>query len=549
MTLRELITWVGFDVDTADLSRYDAAVGRVMNSSTGLYNNLMRMADGITQVGKKMTLGLSLPIAGVATAGVLATSKVEKFQTSFEVMLKSADKAEGLMKELFQFEAVTPFNLEQVMNATNKLLIAKEPVKNITKQLMMLGNVAAGDAQRLQSIVYVLGQVRSLGYLQGQDIMQFTNALVPIRDAISKVTGVEGKALQKMIEQRKITADMTQKALELIARERSGLMEKQALTLRGLWSSLMSAVFRIRAAVGDMIVSTLHLDVILKRVIKWMNDFTKFIENLDPTIKKIIVWVGVVIFTLGPLLTVFGIALKSLLLIKAALVGLGLAGVKLTLAGIIPLLGKAAVAIGAIALKLALVSAAAIGVFLVAEDIIGYFTGKDSLIIPALLKLGDFLEKKMAEWNNMTLEEWRKTLMFFVQDWEQTFDKIYKFFENLIKGMKELILKEGLLELLKPSWLFPMGGIPGKMAEKATGGAIGNWWERLTGDYAAYRGGGGKLGDIKIDFGGIHFDMPPGTTSEQGDYVRKEMERIIKIDVIENIKKHIVTDIESGTRG
>lgn len=541
MTLRELITWVGFDVDTADLSRYDAAVGKVMNSSTGLYNNLMRMADGITQVGKKMTLGLSLPIAGVATAGVLATSKVESFQTSFDVMLKSADKAKNLMEELFQFEAVTPFNLEQVMNATQKLLIAKEPVKNITKQLMMLGNVAAGDAQRLQSIVYVLGQVRALGYLQGQDIMQFTNALVPIRDAISKVTGVEGKALQKMIEQRKITADMTQKALELIARERSGLMEKQALTLRGLWSSLMSAVFRIRAAVGDMIVSTLHLDVLLKRIIKWINDLTKFIENLDPTVKKIIVWIGVVLFTLGPLLTIFGVVLKSLLLIKGALLGLGLAGVKLSLAGIIPLLGKAAMAIGAIALKLALVSAAAIGVFLIAEDIMGYFTGKESLIIPALLKLGDWLESKFQEWSGMSKEEWDKTMMYFVQDWQDTFDKMYKFFTNIIQKMKEFVKQEGLLGVFTYN---PAREAGAKLAQDQK-----DWVSKFIGDFRAYQRGGGKVGDIKIDFGGIHFSMPPGTTSEQGDYVRKEMENVIKIDVIEQIKKHIVTDIESGTRG
>lgn len=540
MTLRELITWVGFNVDTTALKGYDDAVGKVMNSSTGLFNNLTRLADGITQVGKKMTLGLSLPIAGVATAGVLATSKVEKFRTSFEVMLKDAGAAKNLMGDLFQFEAVTPFNLEQVMNAANKLLIAKEPVKNITNQLMLLGNVAAGDAQRLQSIVYVLGQVRALGYLQGQDIMQFTNALVPIREAIAKVTGVEGKALQKMIEQRKITADMTQKALELIARERSGLMEKQALTLRGLWSSLMSAVFRIRAAIGDMIVSTLHLDVLLKRVIKWFNNLTKFIENLNPTMKKLIVWVGVVVFALGPLLTILGVTLKSLLLIKATIAGLGLVGVKFTLTGLLPLLGKTALAVGAIALKFTLISAAIAAVFIVAEDIIGYFTGKNSVIIPALLKLGDWLENKFREWSGMSKEEWDLTMMYFVKSWEDTFNGIYEFFKGIIQKMKDFIKKEGLFGIF-----YKMGEQAAKLTQPKNEGMTAAAIKM----FPAYGYQIGPPSVLNVNVNGVNVTAPPGNTQQQNEALREQTSKMAKEVIIKETEKAIVKKIRSDKRG
>jgi tape measure domain-containing protein len=547
MTLRELITWVGFDVSTANLDKYDRAVQNVMDTSTRLHSNLIRLADQVTQVGKRMTLGLSLPIAGVATAGVIATAKVEKFQTSFEVMLKSADRAKSLMGELFQFEAVTPFNLEQVMTATNKLLIAKEPVKNITNQLRMLGDVAAGDAQRLQSIVYVLGQVRALGYLQGQDIMQFTNALVPIRAAIAKVTGVEGKALQKMIEQRKITADMTQKALELIAKEREGMMAKQARTLGGLWSSLMSAIFRIRAAIGEMISETLNLRKILDNVIAWIDKLTKFIKNMDPAMKKVIVWMGMILFIIGPLLTIVGTIAKVLLLVKGAIVGMGLAGVTVNLTTIVPLLGKAALAIGVIAIKLIAIGAAIAGILIIAEDIVGYFTGKESVIIPALLRLLNWLKKQIADLFGISLEQLNSYIDRFIEGFKLAFKTIKIFFMDLLNDMKNLIMKHGIVNML----LNPVGTIAEETAGPATKMAegISKWWNKKWENFDEYRKAGGKIGDIRIDIQGIHLAVPEGTPKQQQEALQTETDSLIKIGIIEQIKKYIVSDIQSGTRG
>jgi tape measure domain-containing protein len=363
MVIQELINLIGFKVDESQLA---AAERRISVA-----------ADGIERISKRLTLFLSAPLVALAGSSTVAAAKVEQFQTAFEVMLGSAQKADVLMKQLFKFEAETPFNLQQVMDFAQKLLIAKQPAETITDELKMLGDVAAGSAERLGAIVYVLGQVRALGYLQGQDIMQFTNALVPIREAISKVTGVEGKALQDMIEKRQITAEVTEKALQWVSQQRLGMMERQSKTLLGLWSSLVSALFRFRVAIGNVIIKQFQLDKLVQKSIDFLGKMETLINGLSPAMQKLAVVVGVLATALGPLLLAFSMLVKLAGKVQIALVGLFTMS-KGAMAANIAVLGRFMVIGG---LVLAVLAAIALAV----EDFMTYMAGGQSVI-------GKFLE-------------------------------------------------------------------------------------------------------------------------------------------------------------
>ena len=561
MILRELITLVGFKVDVAPLKMYDTAITQVTNQASGLYSNLLNISNGLMDITRKFGFGAKVSLAGIGAASTIATAKVEKYQAAFEVMLKSEEKAGQLMKELFQFESVTPFNLEQVIQAANKLLIAKEAATNVTNQMRMLGDIAAGDAQRLQSIVYVLGQVRALGYLQGQDIMQFTNALVPIRDAISRVTGKAGKDLQKLIEQRKITADITQEALELIAKDRTGMMAKQARTLSGLWSSLMSAIFRLRNSIGGMIRDTLHLDKIIQKAINFMNMLTRIIDNLSPPMKKLIVWVSVLTFVLGPFLSLVLLIMKSMFMLKVLLFGikwllsgvslvikgLGLIGVRITLATFIPVLSKIAGLIAVMAVKFILISAAIAGIFVIVEDIIGYFTGKQSVIIPAILKLSDFLEDKIRSIFGMTQEEWNLTMMYFVKDWEETFGKMYDFVVKIFKKIQDAIKKYGILNLIMaPTPLAPL--TMSSKGGRAIWGDLANFGVNTASRAFLPQSASSPAFAPMVNVNGIYLNIPDGTPKQQADSLKRQANTAVEKGIIDSMRKVIVKDIQGGTK-
>jgi len=54
---------------------------------------------------------------------------------------------------------------------------------------------------KLPNLTYAMGQVRAAGKLMGQDLMQFTNAGVPMLEALGKTLGVSAGEARKMISE------------------------------------------------------------------------------------------------------------------------------------------------------------------------------------------------------------------------------------------------------------------------------------------------------------------------------------------------------------
>jgi tape measure domain-containing protein len=523
-TLRELITKVGFNVDDRALNRYDQAIGRIYQKADGLYSNLNRVADNISGIGRRLTFMLSAPLAGIGIASVMAQGKVEQFNTSFETMLGSAQAAKDLMSELFRFEAQTPFNLEQVMGFAQQLLIAKEPAANLTKQMMLLGNVAAGDGERMGRIVYVLGQVRALGYLQGQDIMQFTNALVPIREALTKTLNVTGAQLQRMIEKRQITAQMTQRALEWISGSRTGLMEKQSKTLLGLWSSLGSAVFRLRVALGQLLVDEFKLKPLAQKFIDLLNKISTSIDAMPKWLKRLIVWVGLFLFALGPATWALGAFLKLFLLLRGAMAVIGFTSIIGSLGKLIPLLWKGAAAMAAMTWQIALIAAGLAALFIIAEDIWGYFHGKDSVIIPGL--------KAMLDWYLSYSDKiWAM--------WKSGFDDIVAYFKEIWTEATDWFTSR-----LGYQWLEKAGAKIHQWTQPAANAAMPKLWSASPSSMAM----AGAGPQINVNVGNVTVPVPAGTPKEQQEALRTEAYTAVKMGIIDQVKWSMINDIQSGTR-
>ena len=438
MTLRELITKIGFSVDESGLQKYDQAIGKIYESTDKALNHLNRVADNIVDIGKRATLFLSAPIGALATTSVMAEAQVEKYQTQFEVMLKSADRAKTMMAELFQFEAKTPFILEQVMKFSNSLLIAKQSAETVTKEMMKLGDVAAGDAQRMESIVLVLGQVRQLGYLQGHDILQFTSALVPIREAVAQVTGVRGRELQKMIENRKITADIVEKAMDLISKEREGMMMRQSQTLIGIWTSLMSAIFRFRVEVGKLVSEELGVKKLFQNLIILLNKAAEAVKNLTPGMRKFVAVLGLAMFAIGPLLIALGTGLKLFIGWKIAMIALNVAG--LTFAGVI---GKIGIAVGVLSLKFLAIAVPIAMLYLLIQDIYMYIKHGDNASL-----LGPLLKSGFDNWLNPMVMD---LVEFFKNKWSEVRKWWDLLWSDPFKALKEAVFPDWLVALVQSS--------------------------------------------------------------------------------------------------
>lgn len=55
---------------TVDDSGVDAGLNRADKKFEGFQNKMQKVGEGMSNVGKKMTMGLTLPIVGLGVAGV-----------------------------------------------------------------------------------------------------------------------------------------------------------------------------------------------------------------------------------------------------------------------------------------------------------------------------------------------------------------------------------------------------------------------------------------------------------------------------------------------
>ena len=206
----------------------------------------------------------------VLGAGIGAITKLgmeaENSAISFEVLLGSSEKATDMLAKITDMAAKTPFEKMDLQNAAQQMLnfgVAENQVLGYMKQL---GDIAAGDKQRFQSLALVFGQVSSAGKLSGQDLLQFINAgFNPLKE-LADMTGESYASLQEKMSKGLITTDMVAKAMKRATSEGGKfyqMMDKMSATTGGRISSVIDDIKERTAKmfeyIGPLIAQLLEL--------------------------------------------------------------------------------------------------------------------------------------------------------------------------------------------------------------------------------------------------------------------------------------------------
>lgn len=182
-----------------------------------------------------------------------ANAQWEDFNSQFEVMLGSADRAKSLMAEIQDMAKFTPFETTDLADATKTLLAFGSTQEEIMPTLKMLGDVAMGNKQKFGSLTLAFGQMKSAGRLMGQDLLQMINAGFNPLQIISEKTGISMGELKKQMEQGAISSRMVEDAFRTATTEGGrffGGMEKGSQTFNGLKSTLQDAVAILMREIG-----------------------------------------------------------------------------------------------------------------------------------------------------------------------------------------------------------------------------------------------------------------------------------------------------------
>ena len=185
--------------------------------------------------------GITAAMGGLAVAGVKYNASIETYQTSFEVMTGSAEKAAEVIDELKRVGAETPFELPELADTTQLLMNYGFTADEAMDKMMMLGDISQGSADKMSRIATAYGQMSSAGKVQLEDIKQMIEAGFNPLQEISESTGESMESLYDRISNGTLSVDEITASMERATSEGGKYfqsMEKQSKTFEGQMSTL-----------------------------------------------------------------------------------------------------------------------------------------------------------------------------------------------------------------------------------------------------------------------------------------------------------------------
>ena len=207
--------------------------------------------DGVSKIGGIAKKGSGAALAAVSAvtaalgagvvAGVKYNASIESYQTSFEVMTGSAEKAAEVIDKLKKVGAQTPFELPDLADTTQLLMNYGFSADEAMDSMMMLGDISQGSAEKMSRIATAYGQMSSAGKVSLEDVKQMIEAGFNPLQEISESTGESMASLYDRISKGTISVDEITASMQRATSEGGKYfqsMEKQSQTFSGLISTL-----------------------------------------------------------------------------------------------------------------------------------------------------------------------------------------------------------------------------------------------------------------------------------------------------------------------
>jgi len=311
--LNDLIVTIG-----AQTKQFDKALGSSMSK-------MRNFGRSTKQLGRNMTRSLTMPIAALGAAAVKSAADLETMETSFISLTGGAKEAAAMMRNLNEFTAKTPFQIEAVAKSARQLIASGSDISQVNEQLQFLGDIAATSGQPIDEIAAIFSKVNAKGKVELESLNQLAERGIPIFTALAEATGLPADKLGAGA----VSVEQFNATLKGFAEEggfAAGAMERLSQTASGKFSTALDNLKLAGAALAQSLMPVLK--DILDRFVGLMQTLT----NLSPQAKRFMLIGAGIAAALGPLLTIlpflvqgFMLLMSPISLIIGGIVGLGIA--------------------------------------------------------------------------------------------------------------------------------------------------------------------------------------------------------------------------------
>ena len=247
---------IKFDI-TGDNSSVLKAFRGVQDGVSQTARAVEQQGQSIVNVFNRIKSVASVAFAGFTAKEIISTlgtvrGEFQQFEIAFETMLGSGQKAKGMISDIANLAASTPFDMKGVVNGAKQLLAYGFAANEITDTMRRLGDVSAGLGLNLQDLTWLYGTTMVQGRLFTRDLMQFTGRGIPLTEELAKQFGVTKDKVSELVTAGKVGFPEVKKAIESLTNEGGkfgGLMEKQSHSITGQISNIQDT---IEMAINDL---------------------------------------------------------------------------------------------------------------------------------------------------------------------------------------------------------------------------------------------------------------------------------------------------------
>lgn len=250
---------------TRDMQRHIESLARSVDSLTQRLEraaNVKPNSGGVlAMLGGKGAVGAAAIGAAVmaATQGIGSAMKAaferQKIQASYNILAGGRAQGEALVGQLRTLMRDTMLGGEVFDIA--RTMMAFGVKGDISGRIAQIGNVAMGDAGRMQSLGLALSQMSAAGKLQGQDRLQMINAGWNPINTIAEMTGKSAAQLNEEMSKGLITSDMVWKALDYATSQGGqfgGVLDAIAKTPAGQYMLMMGQWEELMVGLGESLM-------------------------------------------------------------------------------------------------------------------------------------------------------------------------------------------------------------------------------------------------------------------------------------------------------
>lgn len=215
-------------------------------AGTGLKNlsNNMNLGSTAAYAVQRATFAAGASVLGLgalaARSGLQFNASMEQNEIAFTQFLGSAQAARKELSWLTTEAASTPFQLPQITQGARQLLAFNLGLKGTNAWLETISDVAAGaglGADAIDRIVTAVGQIKSKGRLQGDELLQLQE--LGVLDSKKLAKGLGLTPLQLTSGNANISSDKALRAIKAQLDDTfGGQAQKQAQSFNGQLSNI-----------------------------------------------------------------------------------------------------------------------------------------------------------------------------------------------------------------------------------------------------------------------------------------------------------------------